>query len=108
MNILKQMRRQNNSLQKKSQDLTYARTIKNQHSTSIKYKNGNENFYAYTLNDTGVAFGRIILALIEHHQDGKGNIIIPEALREFFGKDKIEKNQYHRLICFFQIKISTK
>jgi len=59
---------------------------------NIKYKSGNENNFAYTLNDTGVAFGRIILALMEHHQDGQGKIIIPTALREFFGKDKIEKN----------------
>jgi seryl-tRNA synthetase len=59
---------------------------------NIKYKTGNENKYAFTLNDTGVAFGRVILALIEHHQDGNGNIIIPEALREYFGKDIIKKN----------------
>jgi len=59
---------------------------------NIKYKNGSETLYAYTLNDTGVAFGRILLALIEHHQDGHGNIIIPESLREFFGKDIIAKN----------------
>ncbi len=60
---------------------------------NIKYKSDTGTNYAYTLNDTGVAFGRIILALIEHHQDGDGNIIIPEALREFFGKDKISKSR---------------
>jgi seryl-tRNA synthetase len=41
------------------------------------------------LNDTGVAFGRIILALMEHHQDAEGNIVIPEALREYLGREKI-------------------
>ncbi len=59
---------------------------------NIKYKSNGETKFAYTLNDTGVAFGRIILALMENHQDGQGNIIIPNALREFFGKDKITKN----------------
>jgi seryl-tRNA synthetase len=60
---------------------------------NIRYKSEAGTNFAYTLNDTGVAFGRIILALIEHHQDGDGNIIIPEALREFFGKDKISKSR---------------
>ena len=56
---------------------------------NIKYKTPNGLEYAYTLNDTGVAFGRILLALIEHHQDASGNIIIPESLRDFVGKEKI-------------------
>lgn len=56
---------------------------------NIKYKTPNGLEYAYTLNDTGVAFGRILLALIEHHQDASGNIVIPEALRDFVGKEKI-------------------
>jgi len=59
---------------------------------NIKYKSNSESFYAFTLNDTGVAFGRIILAVIEHHQDGQGNILIPQALQEYFGKDIIAKN----------------
>lgn len=57
----------------------------------IKYKNGSENSFAYTLNDTGVAFGRVLLAILEHHQDGDGNINIPPALIPYFGKDKIHK-----------------
>lgn len=58
----------------------------------IRFKSNGENKFAYTLNDTGVAFGRIILALIEHHQDGQGGVLIPSALQEFFGKDRIAKN----------------
>ena len=56
---------------------------------NIKYKTSNGTKFAYTLNDTGVAFGRIILALMEHHQDAEGNIVIPEALREYLGREKI-------------------
>lgn len=56
---------------------------------NIKYKTPEGAKFAYTLNDTGVAFGRIILALIEHHQDAQGNIIIPEALRDYLGREKI-------------------
>jgi len=55
----------------------------------IKYKTSEGTKFAYTLNDTGVAFGRIILALIEHHQDAEGNIIIPEILRDYLGREKI-------------------
>lgn len=58
---------------------------------NIKYRDsaGKLN-YAFTLNDTGVAFGRIILAIMENHQDEHGNIIIPEILRPILGKEKIE------------------
>jgi seryl-tRNA synthetase len=56
---------------------------------NIKYKTSEGTKFAYTLNDTGVAFGRIILALIEHHQDSQGNIMIPEALRDYLGREKI-------------------
>lgn len=56
---------------------------------NIKYKTSEGARFAYTLNDTGVAFGRIILALIEHHQDAQGNILIPEVLRDYLGREKI-------------------
>ncbi len=58
---------------------------------NIKYKTPEGLKFAYTLNDTGVAFGRILLAVMEHHQDAEGNIEIPEALREYLGKEKIVK-----------------
>jgi seryl-tRNA synthetase len=58
---------------------------------NIKYKTPDGLKFAYTLNDTGVAFGRILLAVMEHHQDGEGNIEVPEALREYLGKEKIVK-----------------
>lgn len=58
---------------------------------NIKYKTSEGLKFAYTLNDTGIAFGRIILALMEHHQDADGNIVIPEVLREYLGREKIAK-----------------
>lgn len=58
---------------------------------NIKYKTSEGLKFAYTLNDTGVAFGRILLAVMEHHQDAEGNIEVPEALREYLGKEKIVK-----------------
>jgi len=58
---------------------------------NIKYKDSTgKTKHAYTLNDTGVAFGRIILALMENHQDSVGNIHIPEILQSHMGIEKIE------------------
>jgi seryl-tRNA synthetase len=58
---------------------------------NIKYKDSTgKTRYAFTLNDTGVAFGRIILALMENHQDSHGNIKIPEILQSHLGIEKIE------------------
>ncbi|WP_295160568.1 serine--tRNA ligase [uncultured Brachyspira sp.] len=45
----------------------------------------------HTLNGSGIAVGRTWIAVIENYQQADGSVIIPEALREFTGFDKIEK-----------------
>jgi len=59
---------------------------------NIKYqkKNG-ERGLCYTVNDTGVAMGRIILAILENYQKKDGSVEIPEVLRQYIGKDEIRK-----------------
>lgn len=47
---------------------------------------------AHTLNGSGLAVGRTFAAILENYQQEDGGIIIPKALRPYFGKDKIEKN----------------
>lgn len=47
--------------------------------------------YVHTLNGSGVAIGRTVAAILENYQNEDGSITIPEALRPYFGKDKIEK-----------------
>ena len=47
--------------------------------------------YVHTLNGSGVAIGRTVAAILENYQNADGSITIPEALRPYFGKDKIEK-----------------
>ena len=37
----------------------------------------------HTLNGTAVAVGRTIIAIVENHQDGAGNVAIPAVLHEF-------------------------
>ena len=45
----------------------------------------------HTLNGSGLAIGRTLVAVIENYQDAEGNISIPEALRSYMGGvDKIE------------------
>ena len=39
----------------------------------------------HTLNGSGLAVGRALVALLENHQDVAGNVMIPDALRPFLG-----------------------
>lgn len=48
--------------------------------------------FVHTLNGSGVAVGRTFAAILENYQQADGTILIPEALRPYFGKEKIEKN----------------
>jgi len=56
---------------------------------NIKYKSEDGLKFARTVNDTGVAFGRAIIALLENHQEENGSVIIPQALQKYTGFEKI-------------------
>jgi len=56
---------------------------------NIKYKDGDKAKFARTVNDTGVAFGRTILAILENHQQKDGSVTIPKALQKYTGFKKI-------------------
>jgi seryl-tRNA synthetase len=44
------------------------------------------------MNDaTAYAIGRTLIAIIENYQQEDGSIVVPEALRPYMGKEKIEK-----------------
>jgi seryl-tRNA synthetase len=43
--------------------------------------------FVHTLNGSGLAVGRTMVALLEHHQREDGRVHIPEALRPHFGAD---------------------
>ena len=48
----------------------------------------------HTLNGSGVAVGRALIAVVENHQTKEGGIHIPHALRRYFGsKKKIDPPQ---------------
>jgi seryl-tRNA synthetase len=49
----------------------------------------NKAEYVHTLNGSGLAVGRTLIAVVENYQDAKGNIHIPEALLPYMGGMKV-------------------
>jgi seryl-tRNA synthetase len=45
--------------------------------------------FVHTLNGSGLATSRIMVALLEHYQTEDGSVIIPECLRSYCGFDQI-------------------
>jgi seryl-tRNA synthetase len=41
--------------------------------------------YAHTLNGSGLAVGRTLIAILENYQTADGSVVVPEALRRFAG-----------------------
>ena len=47
--------------------------------------------YVHTLNGSGLAVGRTLLALLENYQKADGSVVVPSALRPYMeGKSVIE------------------
>ncbi len=45
--------------------------------------------YVHTLNGSGLALARTMIAILENYQTAKGEVIVPEVLRPYMGCDKI-------------------
>jgi seryl-tRNA synthetase len=59
--------------------------------SQIKYKDKDgKPQILHTLNGTAAAIGRTIIAIYENYQNADGSINVPEILRQYVGKDKIE------------------
>ncbi|MAF91456.1 MAG: serine--tRNA ligase [Bdellovibrionota bacterium] len=59
---------------------------------NIRFKEKGEKKpkYVHTLNGSGLAVGRTLLAVLENYQQEDGSVLIPEVLRKYMnGKDKI-------------------
>ena len=39
----------------------------------------------HTLNGSGLAVGRTLIAILENYQQADGSVVIPDALRPFMG-----------------------
>ncbi len=60
---------------------------------NIKFKIGGlgKAEYVHTLNGSGLAVGRTLVAILENYQQKNGSVVIPEALRPYMdGKEIIE------------------
>jgi seryl-tRNA synthetase len=57
---------------------------------NLRYKSEDgKNRFPHTLNGSGTALARLFVALVETYQQADGRIVIPEALRGYFGSEKI-------------------
>jgi len=49
-----------------------------------RYKNkNNETVFLGTLNGSGLAIGRTLIAILENYQEADGSIVIPDALKSY-------------------------
>jgi len=55
-----------------------------------KSKDTGKTMYLHTLNASGLATSRLMVALVETYQQEDGSIVVPEVLRKYIGVDKIE------------------
>ncbi len=60
---------------------------------SIRFRNAEGKVeYAHTLNGSGLAVGRTLVAIVENYQNEDGSINIPEALQKYMGGKTVIKN----------------
>ncbi|MFM8982370.1 MAG: serine--tRNA ligase, partial [Spartobacteria bacterium] len=59
---------------------------------NLRFKGADgKNRFCHTLNGSGTALARLYVAILENFQQPDGSVLIPEALRPYFGADKISK-----------------
>jgi seryl-tRNA synthetase len=58
---------------------------------NIRYRKGPKDkpLYAHTLNGTGIALGRAMIAILENNQEADGSVRLPAPLQAFMGQTHI-------------------
>ena len=51
---------------------------------NTRYKDNDKNVYIHTLNGSGLAVGRTLIAILENYQMSDGNVQIPKVLKKYF------------------------
>ena len=61
--------------------------------SKIRYrdKSTGKPTFAHTINGSGLALGRTVIAILEQYQTKEGEVLIPEVLRPYMGIDKISR-----------------
>ena len=57
---------------------------------NIKFKNKDGNHFVHTINGSGLAVGRCLIALIENNYNGSNSINIPDCLKPYFGSNSVK------------------
>ncbi|MDR1034960.1 MAG: serine--tRNA ligase, partial [Holosporales bacterium] len=65
--------------------------------TRFKNSISKKNEFVHTLNGSGIAVGRCLIAILENYQQIDGSVTIPEKLIQYFGKDKIAAQASHNV-----------
>jgi len=55
---------------------------------NLRIRRGGELIYPHTLNGSGLAVGRTLVAILENYQEDNG-LVVPRVLRDFMGTDYI-------------------
>ncbi len=58
--------------------------------SNIKIKSKDSKYFAHTINGSGLAVGRTLIALLENRYDGSNLIKLPKALEPYFGSLELE------------------
>jgi seryl-tRNA synthetase len=63
---------------------------------NIRYRpeGKNKTEFVHTLNGSGLAVGRTWVAIVENYQQADGSVLIPEALRDYMGAERITKKSF--------------
>jgi seryl-tRNA synthetase len=57
---------------------------------ALRYKGEDgKNHFCHTLNGSGTALPRLMVALLETYQQEDGTILLPEPIRAAFGSERI-------------------
>ena len=55
----------------------------------FKSEEGEKAQYVHTLNGSGLAVGRTLVAILENYQQADGTVAVPEVLQRYMGTDRI-------------------
>ena len=58
--------------------------------SNIKYKTKEAKHYAHTINGSGLAVGRTLIAILENNYDGTDSIKLPKCLFKYFGAESLK------------------
>ena len=57
---------------------------------NIRYRDGSGALkFAHTVNDTGCAMGRMLIAILDNYQQPDGSVKVPAVLATYMGKDRL-------------------